>query len=162
MTTTPNLTWKFETHKNVGDNFYFAYKYIYVLNAHKVWRNLKGTFRDRPSNLSHQTRRFAPRRKGFHWTPEGHCGCLVDFLSTTPNSMIFKITTGTCVLKTNFYTHKKKSHVPALILKFLTTTPNLTWNFETWHQILKPIRILVKTLIIYIGSCIHYLCTVKV
>ena len=97
-----------------------------------------------------------------HWTPEGHCGCLVDFLSTTPNSIIFKITTGTCVLKTNFYTHKKKSHLPALILKFLTTTPNLTWNFETWHQILKPIRILVKTLIIYIGTCIHYLCTIKV
>ena len=84
-----------------------------------------------PSNPSHQTRCFAPRRKGFHWTPEGHCGCLVDFLSTTPNSMIFKITPGTCVLKTNFYTHKKKSHVPALILKFLTTTPNLTSNFET-------------------------------
>ena len=84
-----------------------------------------------PSHPSHQTRRFAPRRKGFHWTPEGHCGCLVDFLSTTPNSMIFKITTGTCVLKTNFYTHKKKSHLPALILKFLTTTPNLTSNFET-------------------------------
>ena len=79
----------------------------------------------------HITRFFAPRRKGFHWTPEGHCGCLVDFLSTTPNSMIFKITPGTCVLKTNFYTHKKKSHVPALILKFLTTTPNLTSNFET-------------------------------
>ena len=115
-----------------------------------------------PSHPSHQTRRFAPRRKGFHWTPEGHCGCLVDFLSTTPNSMIFKITTGTCVLKTNFYTHKKKSPVPALILKFLTTTPNLTSNFETWHQILKPIRILVKTLIIYIDTCIHYLCTLKV
>ena len=30
----------------------------------------------------------------------------------------------------NFYTHQKKSHVPALILKFLTTTPNLTSNFE--------------------------------
>ena len=56
---------------------------------------------------------------------------MLKFLSTTPNSMIFKITTRTCVLKTNFYTHKKKSHVPALILKFLTTTPNLTSNFET-------------------------------
>ena len=133
---------------------------IYPQNMKKI----KGHFSSpsNPSNPSHQTRRFAPRRKGFHWTPEGHYGCLVDFLSTTPNSMIFKITTGTCVLKTNFYTHKKKSHVPALILKFLTTTPNLTSNFETWHQILKPIRILVKTLIICIGSCIHYLCTVKV
>ena len=38
--------------------------------------------------------------------------------------MIFKITTGTCVLKTNFYTHKKKSPVSILILKFLSTTPN--------------------------------------
>ena len=30
-------------------------------------------------NMLHtkKTRRFAPRRKGFHWTPEGHCGCLV-------------------------------------------------------------------------------------
>ena len=34
------------------------------------------------------------------------------------------------------------STVPALIFKFLTTTPNLRSNFETWHQILKPIRIL--------------------
>ena len=33
-----------------------------------------------PSHPSHQTRRFAPRRKGFHWTPEGHYGCLVDSL----------------------------------------------------------------------------------
>merc|ERR1712208_218415 len=102
--------------------------------------------------MGHQTRRFAPRRKGFHWTPEGNFDCLVDFLSTTLNSMIFKITPGTCVLKTNFYTHKKKSHVPALILKFLTTTPNLTSNFETWHQILKPIRILVKILNIFIST----------
>ena len=71
-----------------------------------------------PSHPSHQTRPSASLCRCSHWTPEGHCGCLVDFLSTTPNSMIFKITTGTCVLKTNFYTHKKKSHVPALILKF--------------------------------------------
>ena len=27
----PNLTSNFETHKNVGDNFYFAYKYLYTL-----------------------------------------------------------------------------------------------------------------------------------
>ena len=27
---TPNLTSHFETHKNVGDNFYFVYKYIYI------------------------------------------------------------------------------------------------------------------------------------
>merc|ERR1712208_257685 len=118
----------------------YTSRHIHNLYTQKVGRNLKDTFRDRPTRPtrpirptrpSHQTRRFAPRRKGFHWTPEGHCGCLVDFLSTTPNSMIFKITTGTCVLKTNFYTHNKKSHVPALILKFLTTTPNLTSNFET-------------------------------
>ena len=89
-----------------------------------------------PSNRSHRTRRYAPRRKSFHWTPEGHCGCLVDFLSTTPNSMIFKITPNTCVLKTNFYNYKKKSHVTALILKFLTTTPNLTSNFETYKNVL--------------------------
>ena len=95
-----------------------------------------------------KTRKYGSKQYGFiseNWThigqskyglkttyaPEGHCGCLVNFLSTTPNMMIFKITPGTCVLKTNFYTHKKKSHVPALILKFLTTTPNLTSNFET-------------------------------
>ena len=40
-----------------------------------------------------ETRRFVPRHNGFHWTPEEHCGCLVDFLSTTP-STIFKITPG--------------------------------------------------------------------
>ena len=27
MTQTPNLTWNFQTHKNVGDNFYSVYKY---------------------------------------------------------------------------------------------------------------------------------------
>ena len=26
----PNLTSNFQTHKNVGDNFYFEYKYIYT------------------------------------------------------------------------------------------------------------------------------------
>ena len=150
----------------------YTSRHIHRLYTQKVWRNLKDTFDHRPTrptrppvqpvHPSHQTRRFAPRRKGFHWTPEGHCGCLVDFLSTTPNSMIFKITPAPCVLKTNFYTHKKKSHLPALILKFLTTTPNLTWNFETWHQILKPIRILLIILTICISTCIHDLCTLKV
>ena len=28
--TAPNLTSNFETHNNVGDNFYFVYKYIYI------------------------------------------------------------------------------------------------------------------------------------
>ena len=35
----------------------------------------------------------------------------------------------------NFYTQKKKNHLPAVILKFLTTTPNLKWNFETHKNI---------------------------
>ena len=94
-----------------------------------------------------------------NWTPFRLCSA--ESLRGI-KSLIFKITPGKCVSKANFYTHQKKSHVPTVILKFLTTTPNLTSNFETWHQILKPIRILVKTLIICIGSCIHYLCTVKV
>ena len=71
-----------------------------------------------PSNPSHQTRRFAPRRKGFHWTPEGHCGCLVENW--------FKITP----CKSEFLEQKTKSHLPAVIFKFLTMTPNLTSNFE--------------------------------
>ena len=54
-----------------------------------------------------------------------------DVKTLVSASIIFKLTPCTCVLKTNFYTHKKKSHVPALIFKFLTTTPNLTSNFET-------------------------------
>ena len=37
--------------------------------------------------------------------------------------------------KVNFYTQKKKNHLPAVILKFLTMTPNLTWNFETRNSI---------------------------
>merc|ERR1711954_73362 len=68
--------------------------------------------------------------------PKNHLpAVMLKFLSTTPKSIIFKITTRTCVLKTNFYTHKKKSHVPALIFKFLTTTPNLTSKFETHKNI---------------------------
>ena len=35
----------------------------------------------------------------------------------------------------NFKTHKKKNHLPALILKFLTPTPNLTSNFETQKNV---------------------------
>ena len=30
-----------------------------------------------PSVPSHQTRPFGPRRKGYHWAPQGHCGCSV-------------------------------------------------------------------------------------
>ena len=30
LTQTPNLTSNFETHNNVGDNFYFVCKYIYT------------------------------------------------------------------------------------------------------------------------------------
>ena len=72
-------------------------RYIHNLYTHKVWRNLKDTF-DIPSNPSnpfhpshpsHQTRRFALCRKGSRWTPEGHCRCLVDFLSTTPPTVWF-------------------------------------------------------------------------
>ena len=115
----------------VGAVRLFKYKYIYTsFKCPQSMKKFKGQFSG-PSDPSHQTRPSASLCRCSHWTPEGHCGCLVDFLSTTPNSIIFKITTGTCVLKTNFYTHKKKSPVPALILKFLTTTPNLTSNFET-------------------------------
>ena len=37
--------------------------------------------------------------------------------------------------KVNFQTQKNKNHLPALILKFLTTTPNLTSNFETHKNV---------------------------
>ena len=49
--------------------------------------------------------------------------------------MIFKITPGTRVSKANFYIKNKKSHLPALILKFFTKTPNLTSNFETHKNV---------------------------
>ena len=39
---------------------------------------------------------------------------------------------------------------------------NERFPLKTWHLILKTIRILVKTLMICIGSCIHYLCNIKV
>merc|ERR1711951_354274 len=62
-----------------------------------------------------------------NWTPFGLCSA--ESLRGI-KSLIFKITPGKCVSKANFYTHQKKSHVPTVILKFLTTTPNLTSNFE--------------------------------
>ena len=46
-------------------------------------KKFKGHFSSpstRPPVPPHQTRPFGPRRKGYHWTPEGHCGCLVDWL----------------------------------------------------------------------------------
>ena len=41
---------------------------------------------------------------------------------------------------------------PSHQMKFLTTTPNLESKFETWYQILKPIRIFMTILIICIGK----------
>ena len=126
----------------------------------------------RPTRPSHQTQRFAPRRKGKYTGPRrdivGILVLLHHFLykpikiSRIHSKILNKMFIIKYLVKSLTYTHQKKSHVPALILKFLTTTPNLTSNFETWHQILKPIRILVKTLIICIGICIQYLCTLKV
>ena len=56
----------FETHKIVGDSFYFVYKYIYiyiyVLYSHKVWRNLKDTFHDRPIRPTRPIRPIRPTR----------------------------------------------------------------------------------------------------
>ena len=53
-------------------------------------KKIKGHFwySVRPVHPSHQTRRFMPRRKGFHWTPEGHCGCLFEnWFKITPCSI---------------------------------------------------------------------------
>ena len=49
--------------------------------------------------------------------------------------MIFKITLGACISKANFPTKNQKSHLPMVILKFLTTTPNFTSNFETHKNV---------------------------
>ena len=80
-----NLTSNFETHKNIGENFDYMYRYMYTLSMY---------------------------RKGINII-EGYFG--------------YK--------KWTFRPKKKKNHLPAVILKFLTTTPNLTWNFETHKNI---------------------------
>ena len=40
---TPNLISNFETHKNVGDNFYFVNKYIYASSKQSL-KKFKGHF----------------------------------------------------------------------------------------------------------------------
>ena len=77
-----------------------------------------------PSTLSYSNKMDSKN----NWTTFGLCSA--ESLRGI-KSLIFKITPGKCVSKANFYTHQKKSHVPTVILKFLTTTPNLTSNFET-------------------------------
>ena len=92
--------------------------YIYDLYTHKVLRKLKDNF-DTPS-IHPLTRPFGPRSyRGWHWTPKGHCGCLVEnYFQITP-------------CKSELLDPKMKSHLPIVNLKFFTTTPNLTSNFET-------------------------------
>ena len=116
----PNLTSNFETHKSVGDNFYFLYKYIYISSkCPQSSKKFKGHF----SGPSHKTRPFAsgvgvgtgPRR---------------DVVGILVLSHHLKITPCTCVSKANFQT-EKKSHLPAVISIFLTMTNNLTINFKT-------------------------------
>ena len=39
------------------------------------------------------------------------------------------------VSKANFYVQKMKNHLPAVILKFFITPPNVTSNFETHKDV---------------------------
>merc|ERR1712198_491925 len=92
---------------------------------------------------SHQTRRFARRRKGKYTGPRRDIVSilvLVHHFLYKPikiSKIYSKILNKMFIINKilNFYTHQKKSHVPAVILKFLTTTPNLTSNFETHKNI---------------------------
>ena len=59
--------------------------------------------------------------------------CNFQIFDYGPQQYDLKITPCTCVSKANFQT-EKKSHLPAVILKFLTMTNNLTINFKT-HKI---------------------------
>ena len=52
----PNLTSNFETHKDVGDNFYtYTSRYIHNLYTNKIGRKLKDTF-DNPSHPTQSQR----------------------------------------------------------------------------------------------------------
>ena len=45
LTPTSNLTSNFETHKNVGDTFYFVYKYIFTSSKYpQSLKKFKGHF----------------------------------------------------------------------------------------------------------------------
>ena len=66
LTQTPNLTWNFQTHNKVGDNFYFVYKY---LDIYIIYISTKYEENSRKLLLSVRpvspitTRPFGPRRK---------------------------------------------------------------------------------------------------
>ena len=133
---TPNLTSNFETHKNVGDNFYFVYKYIFI-----------------SSKYPQSSKKF----KGHFWWP------------SVPSNIVGASNTER-FLKFSKIVHK-------LLLRLITVdfwnqkfeNSREYGNFEnnvpqtpTWHQILKPIRMLVTIFISYTSIYIQILNTHKV
>ena len=90
-----------------------------------------------PSNSA-----FGLVRKGWHWTPEGHCGCLVYFFEHDPQQYDFQnYPCSVCFKNELLHPQKEKSptcsnfeifdHDPQLDMKFW----NLTSNFETHKNI---------------------------
>ena len=165
LITTPNsLIFKMTTGTCVSKaNFY----------THKVWRNLKDTFRDRltrpsnPSHLSHQIR-FPKlhhvrvfQKRTFKPKKSPTC-CNVGIFDHDPQQFDFQNDTWYVCFKSELLDPQKEKSRTCCNFEIFDHDPQLDIKFETWHQILKPIRILVKTLIICIGTCIPYLCTVKV
>ena len=59
--TTPNLTWNFETHKNIGENFDYMYRFMYTLSMYRKGINIiegyfgyqKWTFRPKKRKITY-------------------------------------------------------------------------------------------------------------
>merc|ERR1711954_130578 len=91
-----------------------------------------------PSNPSHQTWPSASLCRCSHWTPEGHCrytGSFVPFSLQTHKNVVYDFQNYTTYVCFKSELLDPKNHLPAVIFKFLTTTPNLTSNFETHKNI---------------------------
>ena len=63
--------------------------------------------------------------------------------------------------KSELLVRQKEKSRTCCNFEIFDSDPQLDIKFETWNKILKPIRILVKILIVCIGTCIPYLCIYK-
>ena len=134
LTQTPNLTSNFETHKNVGGNFYFVYKYIYTCSIFpQSMKKIEGHFwwpshpshPSNPSNPSHQTRATRSLLDVFTG-PRREIVGIKRKLNFLLHNFLLQITSWNPILFTLFL----KNHVNIVILKSIPQLPNLTSNFE--------------------------------
>ena len=86
----------------------------------------------------------------------------VEIFDHDPQQFDFQNDTWYVCFKSELLVRQKEKSCTWCNFEIFDHDHQLYIKFETWYKILKPIRILVNILIICIGTCIPYLCTVKV